>query len=1228
MKIPSFLKKHQKKAEELMQENPSLEVIFSEGTYQIGVMDCEENHQYWPFIQLNDQFELEDCFCTCSEAEKSGNCPHLLIAYKKIFSDGKPLHELFHQSFFYQLFLQAFRTYGDSIKQVQEVSDGSFAVFDNFKKVFEIRSKEKTTYERLDEIIKHRQEETEETSIKFSNMTYEEIDLWKKGKAKESFRFELSFWSDIAKWLFLKTKNNETFQVIWENDHQKLPEKVGLIFDDLEIYFDLPIFFWPEVIPTLYSVPSSLKVYLKQSEISDLIFDKEKNCFLIQHETRDHQLLENAITVGDWYFVPEDGFFPKQDSLLKNKIVSGNQINQFLKDHHLLVQEKLIGIAFDPLENPLQYDLFIDEYKRFHIEPYLFEKGDLLKKFSHFYGDYAYVEGRGFFKVSNIQFEGKPTIISEKDVSAFVTKHRLWLHQFNGFSTHLQSFESKLTYSYVNEELVFSSKVMVAEDFLKVIDYGKWYYLKGQGFYQHGNGSFRHLMPGQVIAKNRIAQFIKEKKEDLEQLSHFFLSFSPITERGLEVSINENGMVVCRPKIKLQKNIRIEDLEFFDDVVYLKGQGFYILGAQKSLPEGYTQEKIVSKREENLFVFFELSRLQSFIIEIDPKLEKPKHLSLQLSRISKEEKRKKHSWLADIMYMSEKGVVNAIDLWRAIKDKKKYLFSEAGLIFLNQPRFNWLHNLGRDAVHRRRKLLKLSTIEWIRLFLFEEIETPKGHSEAAKDTRKLLSQLQSFSSDISYDLSLLDATLRPYQEIGMDWLWFLYCHGLSGLLCDDMGLGKTHQSMALLAAIMKEDMNQNNQYLIICPTSVIYHWQQQLEKFIPSAKVFIYHGHGRDFSKCDESYQIILTTYGIIRNEEKLFSEKMFELAIFDELQVAKNSRSKTFSVLKKLVANMRLGLSGTPIENNLSELKALMDIVMPRFLPSDKIFKEMFIDPIEKEQDADRKLFLARLIKPFILRRNKSEVLLDLPEKTEEIVLTDLSRKQEELYNEVLSMQKQLIQSLKDEEKPISYTHIFALLTKLKQICDHPSLYLKELKEPFKNPSGKWDLFVDLLHETLESGQKLVVFSQYVEMLSIMERYFHKKGIGYAKIQGSTLKRHLEIKRFKEDPSCKVFLGSLLAAGVGIDLSNASVVIHYDRWWNPAKENQATDRVHRIGQTRGVLVFKFVTKNTIEERIDFLIEKKKGLIDEIAKGQGNDPVQYLSRDELVTLLKEINIYE
>ncbi|MDE3047525.1 MAG: DEAD/DEAH box helicase, partial [Verrucomicrobiota bacterium] len=731
------------------------------------------------------------------------------------------------------------------------------------------------------------------------------------------------------------------------------------------------------------------------------------------------------------------------------------------------------------------------------------------------------------------------------------------------------------------------------------------------------------LHPGLKVPASEISSFISAHKEDLEQVQGFYNPNMPIQKNGLYLTLNDEGLIAIFPKMEYTPGVDPMSLTRFGDFLFQEGKGFSEIPPAARLPERYQHPMVIQEPQEAAFLAYELEPLRPYILEIDPRLIAPHDLRLQIRKITPSKKKRGQEWLLDLAYVSEQGTIDIFALWDAFQTKKRHLFSPAGLIYLKEPRFNWIRQLPAKRLDRKKRLIRLNTLEWIRLTVFEPIEEP-----AEPETRQFLEELNRLEARSLPDISRLKATLRPYQEQGLHWLWFLYCHGLSGLLCDDMGLGKTHQAMALLAAVIHEDEERNNKYLVICPTSVIYHWQELLKRFLPEIRVCTYYGLERTLEDFEENYDLLLTSYGIMRTGKENLRFLRFEVAIFDEIQIAKNYASQTHKALRSIRAQMRLGLSGTPIENRLRELKSLIDIALPGYMPPDPVFREIFITPIEKNQDPEKKALLSKLVKPFILRRKKSEVLTDLPEKIEEIAYCDLSEEQKKLYREVaFNMRNTVYQELKDPSKSVSFVHVFAAFTTLKQICDHPSLVLEEPKPYQDHESGKWDLFVELLNEARESGQKVVVFSQYLEMLAIIESHLKKKGIGFATIKGSTRDRPDQLRRFREDPACEVFVASLLAAGVGIDLTVASIVIHYDRWWNPAKENQATDRVHRIGQNRGVQVFKLVTKHTIEEHIHQMIERKKGLIEDIVGGE--DQISYLSREELLqvfeTMYREIS---
>ena len=467
----------------------------------------------------------------------------------------------------------------------------------------------------------------------------------------------------------------------------------------------------------------------------------------------------------------------------------------------------------------------------------------------------------------------------------------------------------------------------------------------------------------------------------------------------------------------------------------------------------------------------------------------------------------------------------------------------------------------------------------------------------------------------------LTSGLRGYQELGVQWLWFLFENGFGGLLCDDMGLGKTHQVMAFMVGLRETDQARHP-FLVVCPTSVISHWERKIAEHAPGLKAVAYYGGQRDLAGSIAQSHVVITSYGVLRRDYKLLQARTFDLIVFDEIQVIKNAETQSYKAAQELSAGMKIGLTGTPIENRIDELKTLMDVVVPGYLGSDKYFAGRYRIPIEKDGDVSRKRQLSRLVSPFTLRRLKKTVLKDLPPKIEDSRTCRLSEDQIKLYRDAIDRRgRELRLALSQENLPVPYIHIFALLNLLKQICNHPALVEKRVKGYRDYASGKWDLFVELLEESLDSGQKIVVYSQFLGMIEIIGQYLTDLKIGFVALTGASRGRGAIIERFEKDPECRVFVGSLKAGGVGIDLVSASVVIHYDRWWNAAREDQATDRVHRIGQRRGVQVFKLITEGTLEEKIAAIIEKKRHLMDSIVEEDDPTLLKSFTRPELLDLI-------
>ncbi|HXI03016.1 MAG TPA: DEAD/DEAH box helicase, partial [Candidatus Saccharimonadales bacterium] len=465
--------------------------------------------------------------------------------------------------------------------------------------------------------------------------------------------------------------------------------------------------------------------------------------------------------------------------------------------------------------------------------------------------------------------------------------------------------------------------------------------------------------------------------------------------------------------------------------------------------------------------------------------------------------------------------------------------------------------------------------------------------------------------------------LRPYQDAGYRWLWFLRESGLGGILADEMGLGKTHQVMALLLSVYADSDPAPGPSLVVCPRSVLDHWDAKLRAHAPALVPIVYHGNERERLRSGlPGARVILTTYGVLARDVEHLGAVRWETVVLDEAQLIKNAATKAARAARKLQAGHRIALTGTPLENHIEELRSITDFVLPGYLGTAEWFRRRFVRPIE-EGDARALEVLKRSIDPFKLRRLKSQVLTDLPPKIDDVRHATLTTHQAVLYREILSRARSsgLFDQLEQSGARLDYMHVFAVLTQLKRLCDHPSLVV-EGRGLRHMQSGKFEAFKELLAQALDEGEKVVVFSQYLEMLDLIEEHLDSLGVKHSGLRGATRRRAAAIRSFQKDESCRVFVASLLAGGLGVDLTAGSVVIHYDRWWNAAREDQATDRVHRIGQSRGVQVFRLITRGTLEERIDGIIREKRRLTEQLLETDPALGLKQLTRSELLEILQ------
>ncbi|SEK32152.1 DEAD/DEAH box helicase [Parapedobacter koreensis] len=493
------------------------------------------------------------------------------------------------------------------------------------------------------------------------------------------------------------------------------------------------------------------------------------------------------------------------------------------------------------------------------------------------------------------------------------------------------------------------------------------------------------------------------------------------------------------------------------------------------------------------------------------------------------------------------------------------------------------------------------------------------HTALTMDRR--LAQLAGFETIADVDEPRqFKGSLRPYQRAGYNWFHFLQQYRFGGCLADDMGLGKTIQTLAFLQK-QKEEVEHiagPSTSLIVMPTSLVYNWQNEADKFVPDLRILVHTGINRHKDAAGfENYDLIITTYGIVRSDEELLSAFYFNYIILDESQIIKNPTSKSFKAVKSLKSKHRLVLSGTPVENSVADLWSQMSFLNPGLLGSYHYFQQEFVQPIEKKKDEEKARRLQAIIKPFVLRRTKSQVATELPPKSEQVFYCAMGEEQAERYERIKSEYRNaILENLGDEKTKTPQITLLQGLTKLRQLANHPRM----VDSAFKGESGKFESVIHTLESVLRRGNKVLVFSQFVKQLVIFKQYFDKHSIGYAYLDGATKNREEVVKQFRENEDTRLFLISIKAGGVGLNLVEADYVFILDPWWNPAVEQQAIDRTHRIGQTRNVFIYKFITKDTVEEKILALQNRKKTIADALITTEESF-IKSLTQDDIKELL-------
>ena len=562
-------------------------------------------------------------------------------------------------------------------------------------------------------------------------------------------------------------------------------------------------------------------------------------------------------------------------------------------------------------------------------------------------------------------------------------------------------------------------------------------------------------------------------------------------------------------------------------------------------------------------------------------------------------------------------------LSRYDRRRKFYRLRDGSFIHMEDNELEPLYNL-RETLQLTDKQLQQDVIEvpkYRTMYLDEELQA--GYHLSVHKDRNFRALIRSMKTVEDTDFEVpesLNGVMREYQKYGYRWIRTLFHNGFGGILADDMGLGKTLQVICFLLSEM-ENQETGRRTLIVCPASLVYNWKSELERFAPglSAKMVIGSAAERELIlEQSGECEILITSYDLLRRDAEHYEKLSFFCQVIDEAQYIKNHSIQAAKAVKNIRAGFKLALTGTPVENRLSELWSIFDYLMPGYLYGYQRFREELEQPIVLQNDEATARRLQKMIRPFVLRRLKQDVLKDLPEKLEENMYASMEGEQQELYDAHVKRMQLMLDKKSEDEFRSTKLQVLAELTKLRQLCCDPAL----LYENYRGGSAKQEMAVSLIKNAVENGHKVLLFSQFTSMLDRLAEALHRENIAYYMLNGATPKekRAQMVNAFAWD-EVPVFCISLKAGGTGLNLTAADVVIHFDPWWNVAVQNQATDRAHRIGQTNVVNVYRLIAKGTIEEKIVELQEKKTELADRILGGEGVGSGS-LTKEELMELLR------
>ena len=824
--------------------------------------------------------------------------------------------------------------------------------------------------------------------------------------------------------------------------------------------------------------------------------------------------------------------------------------------------------------------------------------------------------GRKSVKTAYLFKEGKPnfTLTIEKDVDGEEVFHGIHVHGKAPDLLHGEQYKyfvTKEAFCRIPAEI---SQNM--EPLLETETYGKISFLVGR---KSLSEFYHHVLP--VLKEN-----IKIKEPDMEMIQGFI---PPDAVYSFNLDI-ENGEISCKAEVQYGE----EQYSLLD---HLRDGGGY------EWVRNPVREREVLSQVRRLFPIVDLEKDELYseqnedavVALLDGGIDR----LLALGEVNTTERFRKMnirrkpkikigiSVKSDLMNLTvSSDDIEQEDLLQLLKNyqrkKKYYRLKNGDLISVSEQDMELLQQLMENMQLSYKDLAKgnMKIPMYRALYLNKMLEQSENiYFNRDNHFKNLIKEFKTVDDSEFEVPDSLSAIMRGYQIYGFKWFKTLEHYKFGGILADDMGLGKTLQAISMLLNAKNNGWQETT--LIVSPASLVYNWKEEFQKYAPELKVNLVVGNQQERAEIIHRYKendVLVTSYDLLKRDIAEYAENEFTYQIIDEAQYIKNHTTAAAKSVKVINSKYRFALTGTPIENRLSELWSIFDYLMPGFLYGYETFRKELETPIVKYKDEEASKRLKKMVSPFILRRLKADVLSDLPEKLEEIRYAKLEKQQQKLYDAQVIHMKKMLEAQKGEDFQKNKLQVLAELTKIRQICCDPEL----LFDKYTGGSSKREACMELIQSAIEGEHKILVFSQFTSMLELLEDELKKAGITYYKITGETPKqKRVEMVNAFNTDEIPVFLISLKAGGTGLNLTGADVVIHYDPWWNQAAQNQATDRAHRIGQTKTVSVYKLIMKGTIEEKIVKMQESKKDLADAILSGE-NGGISHMSKEELMELLQ------